>query len=48
MNEFKKVSDYYQAIKNDRKKLNSLLPLVEIFEKVTNSILLINSLNVFI
>jgi hypothetical protein len=34
MNEFKKVSDHYQAIKNDRKKLNSLLPLVEIFEKV--------------
>lgn len=35
MDEFKKVSDCYQAIKNDRKKLNSLISLVEIFEKVT-------------
>ena len=32
--DFKKVSEYYQTIKADRKKLNSLLALVEIYEKV--------------
>ena len=34
VSEFKKVSDCYQTIKADRKKLNSLLSLVEIYEKV--------------
>ena len=34
ISDFKKVSEYYQTIKADRMKLNSLLPLVEIYEKV--------------
>ena len=34
MEEFKRVADHFQAIKTDRKNLNSLLSLVEVFENV--------------